>query len=192
MCEQVHYPGITSCGCPYIKHRDPSKHWKECHYRLNSERDNPPSQAPEPVQGEAVDGRMLSAESKTHEYEIERAVERPDELGRPPQQFDSVFAWAYTYGGERRLAYPSMESDQVRLGLYLGKGGDAGPSPAYTDWKPLYTAAAKPDAELVALLRSAQWCMQCSPSCQAGIVAKCGCKKCVHARIDAKLAELQK
>lgn len=55
----------------------------------------------------------------------------------------------------------------------------------------LYTAAAKPDAELVELLRSAQWCMQCSPSCQAGVVTKCGCKKCVHARIDAKLAELQ-
>jgi hypothetical protein len=48
------YPGQTSCGCPYINHRDPSKHWSECHYRLNSERDNPQSSTAEPVQGEAV------------------------------------------------------------------------------------------------------------------------------------------
>ena len=37
------------------------------------------------------------------------------------------------------------------------------------------------------LLRDAQWCMQSIPSCQSGIVARCGCRKCVHARIDAAL-----
>ena len=34
---RVDYTGRTSCGCPYINQPDPAKHWKECHYRLNSE-----------------------------------------------------------------------------------------------------------------------------------------------------------
>lgn len=41
---------------------------------------------------------------------------------------------------------------------------------------------------LRALLRSAQWCMQTTPSCQSGIVDICGCRKCVHRRIDAALS----
>ena len=35
---KVNYSGRTSCGCPYINQPDPSKHWKECHYRLNAEK----------------------------------------------------------------------------------------------------------------------------------------------------------
>lgn len=35
---KVSYSGRTSCGCPYINQPDPTKHWKECHYRLNAEK----------------------------------------------------------------------------------------------------------------------------------------------------------
>lgn len=38
------------------------------------------------------------------------------------------------------------------------------------------------------LLRSAQWCMQVDPSCQSGVIEKCGCRKCVHSRADAALS----
>jgi hypothetical protein len=53
------------------------------------------------------------------------------------------------------------------------------------------TAAAKPDAELVALLDDAVWCMRLAPSCQLGVTSRCRCKRCTLARIDAKLAELR-
>lgn len=38
------------------------------------------------------------------------------------------------------------------------------------------------------LLRSAQWRMQVDPSCQSGVIEKCGCRKCVHSRADAALS----
>lgn len=38
MSNRVDYPGRTSCGCPYLNQPDAAKHWRECHYRLNTER----------------------------------------------------------------------------------------------------------------------------------------------------------
>lgn len=55
----------------------------------------------------------------------------------------------------------------------------------------LYTAAAKPDAELVELLRDERLHGRNSPSCQEGMVFKCKCRRCRFERIDAKLASLK-
>lgn len=53
-------------------------------------------------------------------------------------------------------------------------------------------AAAKPDAEMVALLRDERNYGPLGVSCQVGMVERCVCKMCRIRRIDAKLAEVNK
>ena len=53
-------------------------------------------------------------------------------------------------------------------------------------------AAAKPDAELVELLRDERNYGPLGISCQVGMVERCVCKMCRMKRIDAKLAEVNK
>lgn len=45
--------------------------------------------------------------------------------------------------------------------------------------------------QLAGLLRDANWSMYANPLCQSGLVERCCCRKCVHGRIDAALAELK-
>ncbi len=59
--------------------------------------------------------------------------------------------------------------------------------------RPLYTspqpaAASVPDAEVLTLLRELRSAIYMRPSCQVGVVDRCGCMACVSDRIDITLA----
>lgn len=89
-----------------------------------------------------------------------------------------ITGWFYLSDDEETWHRTLSEGDELLAWMY---------KPAY----PLYASPAKPDAELVELLRDERNYGPLGVSCQIGMVERCVCKMCRMKRIDAKLAELQ-
>ena len=70
---KVNYSGRTSCGCPYINEPGPAKHWKECHYRLNSEKRAALSTQSEVQRLRGALGELLDCPFNVEETTVPRA-----------------------------------------------------------------------------------------------------------------------